>query len=328
MRFDVEEMMRRFAMATLFSASVLVTGTTTTLAEESGFGKKVDDVVDHLFDPPDTKEEAPVQKSNSSPVPDWQNGGMKPLSGLPDPKPTFGERFKDQEAYESAVLALLKTKYFEYFSDPKGDATRLAKIIIPAAFVRQDEPDVAAEDIKIAVDKYMQERKNSAEARKKAIQRVAKRPSVLQEAVADPELAPDAHPDYGAIASGLLSIGGSAIPMLHRVPSLRPGVRVQTPQVRVPAPVVKPPPTSSPTITGSDLRLKRDIAEVGRTPNGLHLYSFRYLWSDTLYVGVMAQEVLLRAPAAVIRGDDGYLRVDYGQLGLKFQTFEEWSAHP
>jgi hypothetical protein len=78
--------------------------------------------------------------------------------------------------------------------------------------------------------------------------------------------------------------------------------------------------------TVSDIRLKRDIVEVGQLPDGLHLYRYRYLWSDTVYVGVMAQEVLTIAPDAVVRGDDGYLRVDYGRLGLKLTTWDQWTG--
>lgn len=77
----------------------------------------------------------------------------------------------------------------------------------------------------------------------------------------------------------------------------------------------------------SDVRLKCDIELVGRLDNGLGLYRFRYLWSDTIYVGVMAQEVALIRPDAVVRdGLDDYLRVDYGRLGLKFMTLPEWEA--
>jgi hypothetical protein len=58
----------------------------------------------------------------------------------------------------------------------------------------------------------------------------------------------------------------------------------------------------------------------------LQLYRYRYAWSDTLYVGVLAQEVLEVAPNAVSRGADGYLRVDYARLGLRMQLWEEWIA--
>jgi hypothetical protein len=76
----------------------------------------------------------------------------------------------------------------------------------------------------------------------------------------------------------------------------------------------------------SDIRLKRDIAPVGRLADGIGLYRYRYLWSDTLQVGVMAHEVAALKPDAVQRGADGYLRVDYARLGLRMQTWEEWAA--
>jgi hypothetical protein len=51
------------------------------------------------------------------------------------------------------------------------------------------------------------------------------------------------------------------------------------------------------------------------------------LWSDTVYVGVMAQEVALIRPDAVVRDSlDDYLRVDYDRLGLKLMTLPEWEA--
>src|SRR6185437_18722 len=61
---------------------------------------------------------------------------------------------------------------------------------------------------------------------------------------------------------------------------------------------------------------------------GLALYRYRYKWSDQVYVGVMAQEVALIRPDAVVQGADGYLRVDYSRLGLHLMTWEEWVASP
>jgi len=84
---------------------------------------------------------------------------------------------------------------------------------------------------------------------------------------------------------------------------------------------------SSPSVAISDVRLKRGITLVGRLDDGLGLYQYRYLWSDTVYVGVMAQEVALIHPEAIVRGVlDDYLRVDYGRLGLKLMTLPEWDA--
>src|SRR5439155_26271014 len=71
----------------------------------------------------------------------------------------------------------------------------------------------------------------------------------------------------------------------------------------------------------SDARVKRDITPIAKLENGLRLYRYRYAWSDTLYVGAMAPEVLEVAPSAVSRGADGDLRVDYGRLRLRMQLW-------
>jgi outer membrane immunogenic protein len=76
----------------------------------------------------------------------------------------------------------------------------------------------------------------------------------------------------------------------------------------------------------SDIRLKRDITLIGHLDDGLGLYRYRYVWGDTVYVGVMAQEVAGVRPDAVALGDDGYLRVDYRKLGLQLRTQAEWDA--
>jgi len=76
----------------------------------------------------------------------------------------------------------------------------------------------------------------------------------------------------------------------------------------------------------SDMRLKHDIKLLGRLDNGLGWYHFSYNGSDKRYVGVMAQEVQAIRPDAVVRGDDGYLRVSYGLLGLRMEPYEQWLA--
>ncbi len=77
----------------------------------------------------------------------------------------------------------------------------------------------------------------------------------------------------------------------------------------------------------SDINLKQDIVPLARLDNGLELYRFRYRDGDpTIYVGVMAQEVQNIDPKSVWRGRDGYLRVDYDRIGVKFMTWKEWVA--
>jgi Protein of unknown function (DUF3300) len=76
----------------------------------------------------------------------------------------------------------------------------------------------------------------------------------------------------------------------------------------------------------SDVRLKHDIVLLGRLDDDIGFYRFAYNGSDKLYVGVMAQEVQAVRPDAVRRGEDGFLRVFYDRLGLKFETYQEWLA--
>jgi Family of unknown function (DUF6600)/Chaperone of endosialidase len=76
----------------------------------------------------------------------------------------------------------------------------------------------------------------------------------------------------------------------------------------------------------SDIRLKRDIALLERLPSGIGLSRYRYVWSDQVYVGVMAQEVAAIEPDAVVSGPDGFLRVDYARLGMRLHTWDEWAA--
>jgi hypothetical protein len=76
----------------------------------------------------------------------------------------------------------------------------------------------------------------------------------------------------------------------------------------------------------SDVRLKRDVELLERLPNGVGLYRYRYTWSDQVYVGVMAQDVAEIVPEAVVRGADGFLRVDYARLGMRLLTWDEWTA--
>jgi hypothetical protein len=69
-----------------------------------------------------------------------------------------------------------------------------------------------------------------------------------------------------------------------------------------------------------------DIVLLGRLDNGVGIYRFAYNSSGRAYVGVMAQEVQALVPEAVVRGRDGYLRVYYDKVGVKFQTYDQWIA--
>lgn len=69
----------------------------------------------------------------------------------------------------------------------------------------------------------------------------------------------------------------------------------------------------------SDGRLKRDIETVGYDDAGRRWVDFSYVWEapDTpKHRGVIAQEVALTDPSAVVMHPGGFLMVDYSQLGV------------
>lgn len=70
----------------------------------------------------------------------------------------------------------------------------------------------------------------------------------------------------------------------------------------------------SAALMASDRRLKRDIKRIGETRAGLPLYEYRYLWSDRVRVGVMAQDLLRLKPEAVVTMPSGYMAVNYAIL--------------
>lgn len=75
----------------------------------------------------------------------------------------------------------------------------------------------------------------------------------------------------------------------------------------------------------SDRRLKTEIKAVGSDERtGLTLYQFRYIdGGDTVYQGVMADEVAVRYPDAVVQMPDGYQAVNYAALGIEFKPVKE-----
>jgi hypothetical protein len=65
----------------------------------------------------------------------------------------------------------------------------------------------------------------------------------------------------------------------------------------------------------SDVRLKRDIEQIGCMESGLPVYSYRYVWGGPRQIGVMAHEVELVNPSAVHMHSSGYKMVDYARIG-------------
>lgn len=75
----------------------------------------------------------------------------------------------------------------------------------------------------------------------------------------------------------------------------------------------------------SDMRLKENVSEIGKDAyTGLNLYHFSYINDpdDTMYEGVMAQEVLNFMPEAVALTEDGFFTVNYNMLGMEMKQVE------
>jgi hypothetical protein len=73
---------------------------------------------------------------------------------------------------------------------------------------------------------------------------------------------------------------------------------------------------------GSDRRLKNNIKLIGKSDSGLNIYSFEYInkkFGVGLFQGVMSDEV---PSESVIKGNDGYDRVNYSLLDVEFKKIQ------
>ena len=68
-------------------------------------------------------------------------------------------------------------------------------------------------------------------------------------------------------------------------------------------------------VQAADIRLKENVELIGKSPSNINIYKFNYKGKDTVYEGVMAQEV----PWASIEDQDGYLMVDYSKVDVDFK---------
>jgi hypothetical protein len=75
----------------------------------------------------------------------------------------------------------------------------------------------------------------------------------------------------------------------------------------------------------SDITLKENIRQTGVSPSGIVIYEFDYKdksHGQFRYSGVMAQDLLESHPSAVIKNNDGTLKVDYSQIDVDFRRVD------
>ena len=79
---------------------------------------------------------------------------------------------------------------------------------------------------------------------------------------------------------------------------------------------------AAPMFPSSDIRLKSDIKFVGKLVNGVKLYTWKWnkkgkeIAGNQIEFGVLAQQAMKIVPEAVLKGNDGYFRVNYSKLGI------------
>jgi hypothetical protein len=67
----------------------------------------------------------------------------------------------------------------------------------------------------------------------------------------------------------------------------------------------------------SDARLKENVVLLGKE-NGHNVYEFNYIGRPERWIGVLAQEVRMKNPQAVIKTSEG-LKVDYNAIGVRMR---------
>ena len=103
-----------------------------------------------------------------------------------------------------------------------------------------------------------------------------------------------------------------------------PGPPPSPPPLPPPPPGPDPDPDPDPDEPDygfhSDRRIKKDIKLIGVSKLGINIYSYRYLWSDCLYQGVIAQELLnTEWENALIVEDTGLYKVNYSKIDVEFK---------
>ena len=76
----------------------------------------------------------------------------------------------------------------------------------------------------------------------------------------------------------------------------------------------------------SDVRLKHNIELIDTRDDGLKIYTFKYVWSDVTWIGVMAQD-LLQQPQfahAVCMEANGFYSVDYSKINFEMTTADQY----
>lgn len=135
----------------------------------------------------------------------------------------------------------------------------------------------------------------------------------------------DRHPNLSSCGFGIEMIAPAIIPIYYPNSAMNHAGQLEVGQFLVISCF------SNTTDQPSNIRLKQNVKFLSELRSGLKLYSFNYkqglgLDSETLYVGVMAQDLLKddRYRHAVSLKENGYYAVNYVNIGLRMITQDEW----
>ncbi len=76
----------------------------------------------------------------------------------------------------------------------------------------------------------------------------------------------------------------------------------------------------------SERRIKRNIEKLTTLENGLNLYKYQYKSEPTIYVGLLADDLVKNKTHqhAVVHMWDGYYAINYEKLGIQQVTYETY----
>ena len=74
----------------------------------------------------------------------------------------------------------------------------------------------------------------------------------------------------------------------------------------------------------SDIRLKENISLIGQSKSGIPVYKFSYKEDDKVWIGVMAQDLLIMGKEDAVHRDkeSGYYKVDYSKIDVKMKLLK------
>ena len=76
-------------------------------------------------------------------------------------------------------------------------------------------------------------------------------------------------------------------------------------------------------IGGSDIRLKENINKIKYSDSGIPIYTFKYKGDSRTWIGTMAQDLIkLGMEFAVIKGNDGYYKVNYNLIDVDMKEIK------